>query len=125
MVQADVGKTGFDKHTDDDHNMWMYMYYLIHIGEIEDKTELNGIESYVYEKSKISDVGFFPVGRSMRLDVLGGIPDPQKEVLAAPTTATHTHTTHTRYTTHTPHTQLHRHVRTHSQTKGKISKLIP
>ena len=124
MVQADAGKTGFDKHTDDDHNMWMYMYYLIHIGEIEDKTELNGIESYVYEKSKISDVGFFPVGRSMRLDVLGGIPDPQKEVLPAPT-ATHTHTTHTRYTTHTPLTQSHMCVCAQTHTKGKISKLIP
>lgn len=73
-------RAGFDKHTDDDHNMWVYMYFLIHIREIEDKTELNGVESYVWELAKMNDVSFFPVGRSMRLDVMGGLHDPVKEV---------------------------------------------
>jgi hypothetical protein len=79
-VKLDATCTGFDKHTEDDHNMWIYMYFLIHIREIEDKTELNGVESYVWELSKANDVSFFPVGRSMRLDVTGGLTDPIKEV---------------------------------------------
>jgi len=29
------------------------MYFLIHIREMEDKTELNGVESYVYEKVRL------------------------------------------------------------------------
>jgi len=36
---------------------WVYMYFLIHIREIEDKTELNGVESYVYEKVCLLYIG--------------------------------------------------------------------
>lgn len=46
----DSGPGGFQAHVKEEHNMWMYMYFLIHIREMEDKTELNGIESYVYGK---------------------------------------------------------------------------
>jgi hypothetical protein len=51
--------------------MWTYMYFLIHIREIEDKTELNGVESYVHEKAIRNDVSFFPITRSMRVSAAG------------------------------------------------------
>ena len=53
--------------------MWTYMYFLIHIREIEDKTELNGVESYVHEKAIRNDVSFFPIGRSMRVSAAGEV----------------------------------------------------
>jgi hypothetical protein len=49
----DSGPGGFHSHTKEEHNMWMYMYFLIHIREMQDKTELNGIESYVYAKVSV------------------------------------------------------------------------
>ena len=62
---------GFEYHIKNEHNMWVYMYYLIHIREIEDKSVLNGIESYVHAKSLNRDVSFFPVGRAICLDQVG------------------------------------------------------
>lgn len=69
----DSGPGGFQAHVKEEHNMWMYMYFLIHIREMEDKTELNGIESYVYGKSIKNDTSFFPVGRAIRLEQGGGL----------------------------------------------------
>lgn len=62
---------GFEFHIKNEHNMWIYMYYLIHIREIEDKSMLNGVESYVHTKCINRDVSFFPVGRAICLDRVG------------------------------------------------------
>lgn len=40
---------GFKMHIERDHQVWNYLYYLYYITK-KDKTELNGIESYVTEK---------------------------------------------------------------------------
>ena len=43
-----------------------------HTNMISLQTDLNGVESYVHEKAMMNDVSFFPISRSMRLDVMGG-----------------------------------------------------
>jgi hypothetical protein len=45
---------GFSKHIERDHNLWAYVYYLVHL-QTKDSTEYFGIESYVMEKV----IGFF------------------------------------------------------------------
>ena len=37
----------FDEHTIREHNMWHYLYFVVHL-RIKDKTEFTGPESYVY-----------------------------------------------------------------------------
>ena len=37
----------FDEHTVREHNMWHYLYFVVHL-RIKDKTEFTGPESYVY-----------------------------------------------------------------------------
>ena len=39
---------GFDKHIAKDHNLWFYVFYIVHL-EFKDPTEMTGIESYVKE----------------------------------------------------------------------------
>lgn len=45
----DKNAKSFDIHIERDHNLWNYLYYIYHI-KTTDKTEFNGIESYVFEK---------------------------------------------------------------------------
>ena len=46
LMDVTGGKTGFDAHTENDHNMWAYMYYLIHIREVENQVRsANVLES--------------------------------------------------------------------------------
>ncbi len=40
---------GFERHIDKDHNLWQYVYYIVHM-QMKDPTEYTGIESYVQEK---------------------------------------------------------------------------
>ena len=40
---------GFDAHVKDEHCMWDYIYYYIHLGKI-DVSDHNAIESYVYHQ---------------------------------------------------------------------------
>lgn len=37
---------GFKKHIDDDHNLWWYAYYLVHL-EIKEQSDYSGVETYV------------------------------------------------------------------------------
>ena len=39
---------GFDRHVSKDHNLWYYVFYIVHL-ENKDPTEMTGIESYVFD----------------------------------------------------------------------------
>ena len=48
--QFDLARSGgFALHCKEEHNMWLYMYYLIHIKEKE-SLHWNGVENYVATK---------------------------------------------------------------------------
>jgi hypothetical protein len=39
---------GFTRHISKDHNLWYYVYYIVHL-QSKDSSEYTGIESYVSE----------------------------------------------------------------------------
>ena len=41
----------FKDHCEKEHNMWNYLYYIVHL-RTKDKTEFTGPESYVYDQIK-------------------------------------------------------------------------
>ena len=49
---------GFDLHHLRDHNVWNYVYFIYSI-QMKAVTELNGIESYVYEKVSLSFIELY------------------------------------------------------------------
>jgi len=42
---------GFDKHIEDEHNLWNYLYYIYNF-RLLDETDYNSIETYVDEVFK-------------------------------------------------------------------------
>ncbi|EQC35632.1 hypothetical protein SDRG_06916 [Saprolegnia diclina VS20] len=52
---------GFEKHIADDHNMWSYLYFMVHVESL-DATECNGPEAYVKGLLLKTDVSWFPQG---------------------------------------------------------------
>jgi hypothetical protein len=38
---------GFERHIKNDHNLWQYVFYIVHLEE-KDHSEYTGVESYVY-----------------------------------------------------------------------------
>ena len=55
----DTQGAGFERHIKSDHNMWAYLYMLVHVRE-KDRTEYNGWEQYVADKMENLDTSFFP-----------------------------------------------------------------
>ena len=49
FFQIDRNSDGFKNHIKRDHHLWNYLFYMYSI-KISDETELNGIDSYVYDK---------------------------------------------------------------------------
>lgn len=58
---------GFDAHVKDDHNMWNYLFYIVHL-ESKDETEYSGVESYVRGKYDKEDVSWMPLHKAMAID---------------------------------------------------------
>ena len=50
---------GFDRHVKNDHNMWSYLYMVVHLREKE-PTEYNGWEQHVASCIARDDTSFFP-----------------------------------------------------------------
>merc|ERR1711988_1752123 len=74
--------TPFDIHIKQEHNMWKYLYYLVYLGT-KDDTEYTGLESYVAALCEEEYVGFYPVNKSLCLDVDEEEEDPfQVDVVA-------------------------------------------
>jgi hypothetical protein len=59
--------TTFKMHIGQDHYMWNYLFYIYNLNK-KDKTDYNGIESYVSAKLDQDDIGWFPNGRSLSMD---------------------------------------------------------
>ncbi|ORZ24144.1 hypothetical protein BCR42DRAFT_402338 [Absidia repens] len=59
-------KRGFEDHVKNDHNIWQYLFFLVHL-KYKDKTEFTGPESYVAGCLKDANYGFFPINRALCL----------------------------------------------------------
>jgi len=62
----DRGGTPYLQHIKTEHNMWMYLYYVVYLRE-KDETEYNGIESYVALKLEEDDTSFYPIEKALCL----------------------------------------------------------
>ena len=62
----DTKGEGFKRHIHADHNMWHYLYMIVHIRE-KDPTEYNGWEQYVADKVQQGDTSFFPLNNAIVL----------------------------------------------------------
>ena len=58
---------GFDDHCKNDHNMWNYVFYIIHL-KMKDPTEYTGVESYVWDKYDKEDISWLPLHKAMIID---------------------------------------------------------
>jgi hypothetical protein len=70
---------GFEKHQLEDHNVWQYIYFLIHL-QVKDNTEFNGTESYCDEMIKKEDISWIPLHRAMCLDMVFKKKEEEEEV---------------------------------------------
>ncbi|KAI9249172.1 hypothetical protein BDA99DRAFT_575816 [Phascolomyces articulosus] len=61
-----LAKKGFEDHVKHDHNIWQYLFFLVHL-KTKDRTEYTGPESYVSECLKEANYSFFPVNRALCL----------------------------------------------------------
>ena len=57
---------GFETHVQEDHEVWNYVYFLIHL-QIKDKSDMNGVESYIKEKFEMQETSWFPMHRCLRI----------------------------------------------------------
>ena len=64
--QLDTKGNGFDRHIREDHNMWNYLFLLVHLRE-KDPTEYNGWEQHVAGLMQRSDASFVPVNNAIVL----------------------------------------------------------
>mmetsp|Transcript_35853 Transcript_35853/g.35476 ORF Transcript_35853/g.35476 Transcript_35853/m.35476 type:complete len:858 (-) Transcript_35853:45-2618(-) len=63
----DQDGNGFEDHFKNDHNMWNYLFYIIHL-KFKDPTEYTGVESYVWEKYDKEDISWIPLHKAMVID---------------------------------------------------------
>lgn len=66
IIQFDRNSYGFDKHVKEDHNVWQYLYFLVHLKE-KDLTEFNGIESFCSEQLRTRDISWIPLHKAICL----------------------------------------------------------
>ena len=66
MVFDKNAEGGFTKHIDDDHNLWYYVYYLVHL-DLKDSSDYSGVESYVSEKQELEDISWVPSHKAISL----------------------------------------------------------
>ena len=57
---------GFETHTQHDHRMWNYIYYLVYLDNKE-STEYTGVEDYVADKVSKRINSWFPSGMALCL----------------------------------------------------------
>jgi len=58
---------GFEFHNENDHALWNYVYFFIHL-EDKPKSDMNGVETTVKEKMEEGDQSWFPLQRCLRID---------------------------------------------------------
>ena len=57
---------GMERHIAHDHNLWNYVYYMVHLNS-KDTSDHNGIESYINSKYNDKDVSWLPRGKALCL----------------------------------------------------------
>lgn len=57
---------GFDFHTEKDHYLWNYVYFIIHLKQ-KDPSDFNGTESYINTLLDNEAMDWFPQHKSIRL----------------------------------------------------------
>jgi hypothetical protein len=57
---------GFDRHIQADHNLWQYVFYIVHLNT-KDSSDYTGIESYVNEKLCEQDYSWIPRQKALCL----------------------------------------------------------
>lgn len=55
---------GFRQHIKEDHNMWMYVFFLLYL-EFKNSIKYTAQEAYMKEMTVSRDLSFFPIGRAM------------------------------------------------------------
>lgn len=63
----DRESAGFEPHIKNDHNMWEYLFVIVHL-RLADPTDLNGIEQYVSILLEEGKIGWFPVHKALCLE---------------------------------------------------------
>lgn len=58
---------GFSRHISEDHNLWYYVYYIVHL-KSKDCTEYTGIESYVDSCFQYSNNTWMPRQKALCLE---------------------------------------------------------
>ena len=66
---------GFVRHIEHDHNLWEYIYYIVHL-DAKDTSDHNGIESYVVAKLSEDDISWVPRQKALCLE---NIQDDEEE----------------------------------------------
>lgn len=74
----DQDGNGFEDHVVNDHNMWNYIFYIVHL-KAKDPTEYNGVESYVWGKYDKDDTSWIPQHKAMIIDGNDGEMNVQNE----------------------------------------------
>jgi hypothetical protein len=74
----DRNSYGFEKHIKEDHNVWQYLYFMVHLQE-KDSTEYNGTESYCAALIDTEDISWVPLHRAICLKSLEQKKDQEKE----------------------------------------------
>jgi len=59
--------SGFTSHVSNDHRIWSYLQYLVHIWEQPQKED-DGVEHYIRSLIENGDTSWFPVGRALKLE---------------------------------------------------------
>jgi hypothetical protein len=57
---------GFIRHIEHDHNLWEYVYYIVHL-DAKDSSDYTGIESYVSAKLSEDDISWVPRQKALCL----------------------------------------------------------
>lgn len=58
---------GFRHHTKKEHNMWHYMYYIMHVRRQHKQGVSHGLEQYVFNKLADADFSWLPRGQALSL----------------------------------------------------------
>ena len=59
-------ETGFEYHVAMDHETWNYVFFMIHL-QVKDKSDMNGVESYIKDKFEAMETTWFPLHRCLAI----------------------------------------------------------
>jgi hypothetical protein len=71
---------GFDHHINHDHNMWDYVYFMLHLRN-KDESNYTAQESYVSERLVTKHIDFFPINEALVIQQRKEDDDQQRDVL--------------------------------------------